>query len=90
LDGILSSQRSPAIKSGLGFHETIKVESSSQPEARNSNAKSEMLKKEIRGQPHQEPRKETLQRKSFTPSYGSIFLFFPVMNNVECFIYHNF
>jgi len=57
LNNILSSQRSPAIKSGLHFHETIKTESSSQTEARNSNEKSKMLNKEIRGQPHQHPRK---------------------------------
>ena len=49
LDDILSSQRSPTIKSSLGFHETVKGESSSQTEARNSNAKSEMLNKELRG-----------------------------------------
>ena len=30
LDDILSSQRSPAIKTGLGFHESIEGESSSQ------------------------------------------------------------
>jgi len=57
LDDILSSQRSPAIKSGLGFHETIKGESSLQTKARKSNAKFEMLNKELRGQPHQQPRK---------------------------------
>jgi len=57
LDDILSSQRSPAIKSGLAFHEIVKGESSSQTEAKNSSAKSEMLNKEIRGQPHQQPRK---------------------------------
>ena len=39
LDYILSSQRSLAIKFGLGFHETIKGQSSSQTEARNSTAK---------------------------------------------------
>ena len=38
LDNILSSQRSPTIKSGLGFHKTVKGESSSQTEERNSNA----------------------------------------------------
>jgi len=63
LDDILSSQRSPAMKSGLGFHETIKGESSSKNEAMNSSAKSKMLNKEIRAQPHQQPRKESLQRK---------------------------
>ena len=36
LDDILSSQRSPAIKIGLGFHESVEGESSSQGEARNS------------------------------------------------------
>jgi len=49
LDDILSSQRSPTIKTGLGFHESIEGESSSQSEARNSNAKSEMVNKEMRG-----------------------------------------
>ena len=57
LDNILSSQRSPTTISGLGFHETVKGESSSQTKARNSDAKSEILNKEIRGQPHQKPRK---------------------------------
>jgi len=81
---------SPTIEYGLHFHETVKRESSSQIEAKNSSEKSEMLNKEIRGQPHQQPRKESLQRKSFTPNYGSENWFFPVMNNVECFICHNF
>ena len=49
-----------------------------------------MLNKEIRGQPHQQPRKERLQRELFTPNYGSDNRFFPAMNNVECFICHNF
>jgi len=73
---------SPAVKSGLGFHKFIEGESISQSEARNSNAKSEMLNKEMRGQPHQQLRKEILQRK-----YSRLF---PPMNNVECFICHNF
>lgn len=34
----------------------------------------------MRGQPHQQPRKEILQRKPFTPP----------MNNVECYACHNF
>ena len=79
LDDILSSQRSPAIKTGLGFHESVEGESSSQSKTRNSNAKSEMLNKEMRGQPHQQPRKEILQGKSFTPP----------MNKVECYLCHN-
>jgi len=82
LDNILGSQRSPTIKIGLGFHESVEGESSSQDEARTSNAKSEMLNKEMRGQPHQQPRKESLQRKSFTPNYGSDSRLFPPMNNV--------
>ena len=57
LDDILSIQRSPSIKYGLGFHESVKGESRSQTEERNSTAKSKMLNKEIRGQPHQKPRK---------------------------------
>ena len=48
-----------------------------------------MLNKEIRGQLHQQTRKENLQRKSFTPKYGSDSRLFPQMNNVECFICHN-
>jgi len=47
LDDIISSQRSPAIKTGLGFYESVEGESSSQGEARNSNAKSEILNKEM-------------------------------------------
>ena len=43
-----------------------------------------MLNREIRGQPHQQPRKESLQTKSFTPNYGSVNQLFPLMNNVEC------
>ena len=90
LDDSLSSQRFPTIKYGLGFHEMVKGESSSQTEAKNSSAKYEMLNKEIRVQPHQQPRKESLQRKSFTPNYGNDNQFFPLMDNVECFICHNF
>ena len=52
LDDILSSQRFPAIKSGLGFHESIEGESIIQAKARNSNEKQEILNKKIRGQPH--------------------------------------
>jgi len=40
LDDILSSQRSPAIKTGLGFHESIEGESGSQSKTRTSNEKS--------------------------------------------------
>ena len=57
LDEILKVQCWPIIKIGLGFHEG---ESSSQGKVRNSNEKSEMLNKEIKGQPHQQPRKENL------------------------------
>ena len=63
LDNILSSERSPTIKSCLGFHGNVKGESSSQAKARNSNAKSEILNKEIISQPLQQPRKGSLQRK---------------------------
>jgi len=72
------------------FHETVKGESSSQIEARNSSVKYETLNKEIRGQPHQQPRKESIQRKSFTPNYGSVNQFLPLMNNVNCLICYNF
>ena len=54
LDEIIKVQCSPIINTGLGFHEG---ESSSQDEVKNSNAKSEMLNKEIEGQSHQQPRK---------------------------------
>ena len=53
LDDILNSQRSPAIKTGLGFHESIEGESSSQNKIGNSNEKSKIINKEMRGQPHQ-------------------------------------
>jgi len=53
LDDILGSQRSCTIKTGLGFYESGGGESSSQGEARNSNENSEILNKEMRGQPHQ-------------------------------------
>jgi hypothetical protein len=89
LDDILNSQRSPTIKTGLGFHESIEGESSSQSKTRNSNAKFEMPHNEMRGQPHHQPKKESLQRKSFTPKCGSDRRLFPPMNNVECYVYHN-
>ena len=75
VDDILNSQRSPAIKTGLGFHESVEGESSSQGEARNSKEKSKVMKDPS----HHQPRKEIPQRKSFTPT----------MNNVECYICHN-
>ena len=43
----------------------------------------------MRGQSHQQPRKEILQRKYFTPNHGNNSQLFPQMNNVECFICHN-
>ena len=89
LDDILSSQRSTAIKTGLGFHESVEGESSSQGEGRNSKEKSKMINKERRGQPHQQLRKEILQRKSFTPNYGSNIQPFTQMNNIECYECHN-
>ena len=36
LDNYLSSKRSPSVKFGLGFHETVKGESSSQGSAKDS------------------------------------------------------
>eukprot|EP00253_Pinus_taeda_P033921 PITA_33921 len=77
LDDILSSQRSPAIKTGLGFYETFEGESSSHGEERNSNAKIEMINEEISGQPQQQPRKEILQRRYFPPKYGGDSRLFP-------------
>ena len=47
LDDIVSSQRSPTIRTGLGFHESVEGESNSQGEARNSNGKYGMFNKEI-------------------------------------------
>lgn len=93
LDNILNSQRSLAIKSGLGFHETVEGESSSQAEARNlksNNAKLEILNKEIISQPDQQPKKVKIQRKSFTPNYINVNRFSPLINNVECSICHNY
>ena len=43
----------------------------------------------MRGQPHQQSRKEILQRKSFTPNYGSNSWPFTRMNNIECYECHN-
>ena len=74
LDNILSNQRSPAIKHGLGFHETVKGESSSQGSAKNSedvNAKPEVLK-----ETKDQPTIMNSQRNSF--------------KNVECFKCHNY
>ena len=89
LDDILSSQRSPTIKTGIGFYETVEGESISQGEERNSNAKSEMINEEINGQPQQQPRKEMLQRRYFPPNYRRDSRLFPQMNNVECYVCHN-
>ena len=86
MDDIPSSQRSHAIKTGVGFHESIEDESSSENKTRNANA---MLNKEMKGHPHQQPRKEILQRKSFAPNRGSDRGLFPTMNNVECYECHN-
>ena len=74
LDNILSNQRSPTINHGLGFHETVKGESSSQGSAKNLedvNAKPEVLK-EIKDR----PTIMNSQRNSF--------------KNVECFKCHNY
>jgi len=90
LDDILSSQRSPAIKIGLGFYETVEGESSSQGEERNSSAKAEIINEEVSGQPQQQPMKEILQRRSFPPNYRINSRLFPQMNNVECYVCHNF
>jgi len=89
LDDIISSQRSPTIKTGLGFHESVEGESSSQSKTRDSNVKSEILNKEMRGQSHQEPRKEIIQIKSLIPNYGNNSRSIPQMNNVECYVCHN-
>jgi len=83
LDDILSNQRSPAIKSGLGFHESVEGESSSQAKARNSNVKPEMLNKEIRGQLHQQPRKEIIQRNYFTLNHGNDSQLFPQIKKLN-------
>ena len=74
LDNILSSQRSPSIKLGLGFHETVKGESSSQRSAKSLedvNAKPEVLK-ETKDQP-------TMMKSKIKS-----------VNNVECFKCHNY
>ena len=74
LNNILSNQRSPTIKLGLGFHETVKGESSSQGSAKDSNyinAKPEVLK-----ETKYQPKIMNSQRKSF--------------KNVECFKCHNY
>ena len=74
LDNILSSQRSPSVKFGLGFHETVKGESSSQGSAKDSkdiNAKPDVLK-----ETKDQPTIMNSQRNSF--------------KNVECFKCHNY
>ena len=66
----------------------VKGESSSQGSAKNSedvNAKPEVLK-ETKAQ----PTIMNSQRKSFAPNYRSINLFSPLINNVECFVCHNY
>ena len=52
LDDILSSQRSPTIKTGLGFYESVEGESSSQGEARNSKEKSKVINEEMKDPSH--------------------------------------
>jgi len=84
LDNILSIQRYSIIKTSLGFHESIEGESSSQDGERNSNEKSKIHNKEMRGQPHQQPRKGIHEIKSFTPNCGSDSRLFPPMNNAKC------
>lgn len=72
MDNILSSQGYPTIKFGLGFHETIKGESSSQDFVRNlkeNNLKYEILDQGIRSKQDQQPMKVNFQRKSFAPKY---------------------
>ena len=54
LDDILNSQRSPAINTGLGFHEFVEGESSSQGEARNSKEKSKVINEEMKDPSHQQ------------------------------------
>ena len=74
LDNILSNQRSPAIKLGLGFHEMVKGESSSQGSAKDS--------KDVKAKP--EVLKETKRQPTFMNSQRKSF------NNVECFKFHNY
>jgi len=87
LDNILSSQKPPTIKSGLSFHETVEGESSSQVEEKKLRSNNE--KHEI-SQLDQQPRKVSLQRKSFTPNYRIFNRFSPLINIVECSICHNY
>lgn len=93
LNNILSSQRSPAIKFGLRFHESIKGESSSQTCARNyeiNKENSEIFDKDLRSQPNQQPKHGIFQRNSIAPNYRSINQFYPLDNGIECFICHSF
>ena len=76
LDNILSSQRYPIIKSGLGFHEIVEGLSSLQDEASNSNAKFELLKKEIIGQPINNPRKKVFKENHLLPTMEVIVGYF--------------
>ena len=88
LDNILSSQRSPSIKFGLGFHETVKGESSSKDKAKYS--KDMNVKPEVFKETKRQPTIMNSQRKSFAPKSRSINQFSPLINNVECFICHNY
>jgi len=66
LDSILSSQMYPAIKSSLGFHETVKGVSSSRACTRILKAnimKSKIPIKEIRSQPVQHLKKMNFQKE---------------------------
>jgi len=79
---------SPSIKSGLGFVENEKEESSSQSCASNHKdikVYPEKPDKEVNSQLIQQQKKEIFQRKSFSLNYRS-----NNHMNVECFICHNF
>jgi len=52
--------------------------------------KSEILVKEIRSKPNQYPKKLNSQKKTFSPNNRGFNPFSPLINNVECFICHNY
>lgn len=90
LDNLLNSKISPSIKLDLGFHETVKGEYNSQAHSEVKKYNSENTGKELRSQPSQQPKKNISQRKTFPPININNNRFSPLINDIECFICHNY
>ncbi|MCY6524903.1 hypothetical protein, partial [Actinobacillus pleuropneumoniae] len=74
-------------------HETVKGESKSQVCVGNFESNKtnyENHDKELGSQPNQKPRKMNFQRKLFSPNNRDNNPFSTLVNDNECFLYHNF